>query len=133
MTKKILVSFSLAGAMLLTACGHRELPAMGDYSVQVFHDTPVKFAPDQYAGYSEPGADSIYHLVNGRIILKKVTLPDYKRNVSVNLKVTIASNGDRWDKSGSCFILPKESAINLLNIAKGEKQFPAVDLSLIHI
>ena len=127
MTKKILVSFSLAGAMLLTACGHRELPAMGDYSVQVFHDTPVKFAPDQYAGYSEPGADSIYHLVNGRIILKKVTLPDYKRNVSVNLKVTIASNGDRWDKSGSCFILPKESAINLLNIAKGEKQFPAVD------
>lgn len=127
MTKKILVSFSLAGAMLLTACGHRELPAMGDYSVQVFHDTPVKFAPDQYAGYSEPGADSIYHLVNGRIILKKVTLPDYKRNVSVNLKVTIASNGDRWDKSGSCFILPKESAINLLNIARGEKQFPAVD------
>ena len=66
MTKKILVSFSLAGAMLLTACGHRELPAMGDYSVQVFHDTPVKFAPDQYAGYSEPGADSIYHLVNGQ-------------------------------------------------------------------
>ena len=50
MTKKILLSFSLAGAMLLTACGHRELPAMGDYSVQVFHDTPVKFAPDQYAG-----------------------------------------------------------------------------------
>lgn len=127
MTKKILFSFSLAGALLLTACGHRELPAMGDYSVQVFHDTPVKFAPDQYEGYNEAGADSIYHLVNGRIILKKVTLPDYKRNVSVNLKVTIASNGDRWDKSGSCFILPKASAINLLNIAKGEKQFPAVD------
>ena len=41
MTKKILVSFSLAGAMLLSACGHRELPAMGDYSVQVFHDTDV--------------------------------------------------------------------------------------------
>lgn len=113
--------------MLLTACGHRELPAMGDYSVQVFHDTPVRFAPDQYGSYNEAGADSIIHLVNGRIILKKVTLPDYKRNVSVNLKVTIASNGDRWDKSGSCFILPKESAINLLNIAKEEKQFPAID------
>ena len=49
------------------------------------------------------------------------------RNVSVKLKVTIASNGDRWDKSGSCFVLPKESGINLLNIAKGEKQFPEVD------
>lgn len=74
-----------------------------------------------------PGADSIYHLVNGRIILKKITLPEYERNVSVKLKVTIASNGDRWDKSGSCFVLPKESGINLLNIAKGEKQFPEVD------
>ena len=43
------------------------------------------------------------------------------------MTVTLASNGDRWDKSGSCFVLPKESAINLLSIAKGEKQFPAVD------
>lgn len=65
--------------------------------------------------------------MNGRIILKKVTLPKYKRNVSVKLRVTVASNGDRWDKSGSCFVLPNASGINLLNIAKGEKEFPAVD------
>lgn len=43
------------------------------------------------------------------------------------MKVTVASNGDRWDKSGSCFVLPKESAVNLMSIAQGEKQFPAVD------
>ena len=56
-----------------------------------------------------------------------VGLPEYKRNVSVKLRVTVASNGDRWDKSGSCFVLPNASGINLLNIAKGEKEFPAVD------
>lgn len=93
---------------------------MGDYSVQVFNDTHVRFAPDVYpAAFNAPGPDSIYHLVNGRIILKKVTLPEYKRNVSVKLRVTVASNGDRWDKSGSCFVLPNASGINLLNIAKG--------------
>lgn len=128
MMKKIVLLFLLAGMLLLTACGPREIPAKGDFTVRVFDDTPVRFAPDIYPGaYNAPGPDSIYHLVNGRIILKKIMLPEYERNVSVKLKVTIASNGDRWDKSGSCFVLPKASGINLLNIAKGEKQFPEVD------
>ncbi len=127
MTQKISFLVALASALLLTACGHKELPAMGDTTVQIFDNTPVKFVPDEYDGYNEPGEDGIYHLVNGRIILKKVTLPAYQRNVDVNLRVTLASNGDRWDKTGSCFVLPKESAINLLSIAKGEMQFPAVD------
>ena len=129
MIKKLVLFVSLTGVFLCTAsCGHKELPSMGDYSVQVFNDTHVRFAPDVYpAAFNAPGPDSIYHLVNGRIILKKVTLPEYKRNVSVKLRVTVASNGDRWDKSGSCFVLPNASGINLLNIAKGEKEFPAVD------
>ena len=129
MIKKLALFVSLTGVFLCTAsCGHKELPSMGDYSVQVFNDTHVRFAPDVYpAAFNAPGPDSIYHLVNGRIILKKVTLPEYKRNVSVKLRVTVASNGDRWDKSGSCFVLPNASGINLLNIAKGEKEFPAVD------
>ena len=128
MIRKIVLFFSLAGMLSLTACGPREIPAKGDFTVHVFNDTPVRFAPDVYPeAYNVPGLDSVYHLVNGRIILKKITLPDFRRNVSVKLRVTIASNGDRWDKSGSCFVLPKASGINLLNIAKGEKQFPEVD------
>lgn len=126
--KKILFCLLLICPITLVAAKHKKLPTRGDYSVQVFNDIPVRFAPDQYpGGCKDPGSDGIYHLVNGRIILKKVELPDYKRNISVKLRVTIASNGDRWDKSGSCFILPKASGINLLNIACGEKKFPAVD------
>lgn len=119
---------SLALIIFSTSCGHKELPSAGNTIVRVFDNTPVRFSPDLYPeNYNIPGADSVIHLVNGRILLKKITLPDYKRNVSVSAEVTVKSNGDRWDKSGSCFILPKESAINLLSIAKGEKQFPAAD------
>ncbi|RHJ90349.1 N-glycanase [Bacteroides sp. AM07-16] len=127
MVKKIVLMVSVLMAYMLTSCGPKELPAMGDYSLCVFDNTPICFNPDKYPGAYDPGLDSIYHLVNGRIILKKITLPDYKRNVDVDLRVTIASNGDRWDKSGSCFVLPKASGVNLLNVARGEKQFPAVD------
>lgn len=129
MTKQTILTASLIGALCLTtACGHKELPAQGDCTVQVFSRNPIQFRPDIYpASFNEASDDSIYHLANGRILLKKLNLPDYKRNVKVDLQVSVASNGDRWDKSGSCFVLPKESAIHLMNIAKGEKKFPAID------
>ena len=110
------------------AGGHKNLPAKGDLHIPVFENVNVRFSPDTYPdNYNEADGTGVYHLVNGRIILKKITLPEYKRNVSVSLKVTLASNGDRWDKSGSCFVLPKESVINLMNIAEGKRAFPAVD------
>ena len=109
------------------AANHKELPALGNTHIQVFDKTPVCFRPDSFPNYTPANADGVIRLVNGRIILKKITLPDYKRDVDVTLKVTVASNGDRWDKSGSCFVLPKESVINLMNIAEGKRTFPAVD------
>lgn len=118
---------SLFVALNVCAAGHKELPAKGDLSLTVFDKENIHFVPDTYAGYSAAGADGVIHLVNGRIILKKIQIPDYQRDVTVSLKVTVASNGDRWDKSGSCFVLPKSSAVNLLSIAQGKKQFPAID------
>lgn len=113
--------------MPANAANHKELPALGNTHIQVFDKTNVYFRPDSFPNYTPANADGVIRLVNGRIILKKITLPDYKRDVDVTLKVTVASNGDRWDKSGSCFVLPKESVINLMNIAEGKKAFPAVD------
>lgn len=127
--KKLTILFaSLFVATFATAAGHKELPARGDRTIQVFDKANIRFVPNIYTGnYSAPDSAGIIHLTNGRIILKKITLPDYKRNVKVNLKLTVASNGDRWDKSGSCFVLPKESAVNLLSIARGESKFPQVN------
>lgn len=119
----------IAGLALigLAACGPKEYPAMGDTDLKVFDDEVVCFRPDSLGNYTDANADGIIRLVNGRIILKKINLPDYQRNISMKVRVELASNGDRWDKSGSVFVLPKESVINLMNIAQGEKQFPAVD------
>ena len=125
MKKILFLAVALVG--MLTSCGHKEYPAIGDTHINVFENTNVCFQPDKYKNFNEADADGVIHLVNGRIILKKITLPEYQRNVNVTLTVKLASNGDRWDKSGSCFVLPKESAVNLLSIAKGEKTFPAVD------
>lgn len=119
---------ALLSASMAWAGKHKELPAKGDQTVRVFEKTNVRFVPGIYpSNYNEADSMGIYYLVNGRIIVKKITLPDYKRNVSVKLKLTLASNGDRWDKSGSCFVLPTSSAINLLNIAKGDAKFPKID------
>lgn len=125
MKKMLFLAITFIG--LMSSCGHKEYPAIGDTHIKVFDKTNVCFQPGKYENFTEADADGVIRLVNGRIILKKISLPEYQRNASVSLTVTLASNGDRWDKSGSCFVLPKESAVNLLSIAKGEKQFPAVD------
>lgn len=118
---------SLFVAMNIYAAGHKELPAKGDLNLAVFNKENIRFAPDTYPNYAEADANGVIHLVNGRIILKKIQIPDYQRDVTVSVKVTLASNGDRWDKSGSCFVIPKHSAINLLSIAQGKKKFPEID------
>lgn len=114
-------------AMPSRAADHQELPALGNTHIRVFDKTNICFRPDSFPNYTPANADGVIRLVNGRIILKKITLPDYKRDVSVTLKVTVASHGDRWDKSGSCFVLPKESVVNLMSIAEGRQAFPAID------
>ena len=131
--KKIMVRTMVLGAIVALmgtsamAKEHKEYSAVGDCSIEVFKKENVHFDPNKISNYEAADADGIIRLVNGRIVMKKISVPQYKRNIKVKIHVTLASNGDRWDKSGSCFVLPRESAINLLSIAKGERKFPAVD------
>lgn len=120
----------LCWLLALSAQTYQKLPARGDLRLTIFDKQHVRFLPKVYANYSAPDSQGIIHLTNGRILLKKITLPDYRRNIRLTLKVTLTSNGDRWDKSGSCFILP-HSAVNLLTIARDGKKFPAVDSTLL--
>jgi len=123
----------MAAAVLLfavsaaTAKNHKEYAAKGNTTMKVFDKTNVHFDPNNLGNYNAPDKDGIIRLVNGRIILKKINIPHYERNVKVDVKVRVASNGDRWDKSGSCFVLPRQSAINLMTIAQGKAKFPEID------
>ena len=74
--------------MPANAAKHKELPALGDTQIQIFDKTNICFRPDSFANYTPASADGVIRLVNGRIILKKISLPDYKRNVRVNLRLT---------------------------------------------
>lgn len=120
----LMVSLSVMAA---PKSNHKEFAAKGNTTIKVFDKTNVHYDPAKLGGFNAADADGIIRLVNGRIILKKIQVPHYERNVKVYIKTTIASNGDRWDKTGSCFVLPLKSAINLMTIAEGKNKFPAVD------
>lgn len=120
----LMVSLSVMAA---PKSNHKEFAAKGNTTIKVFDKTNVHYDPTKIAGFNAADADGIIRLVNGRIILKKIQVPHYERNVKVYIKTTIASNGDRWDKTGSCFVLPRKSAVNLMTIAEGKNKFPAVD------
>jgi hypothetical protein len=120
----LMVSLSVMAA---PKSNHKEFAAKGNTTIKVFDKTNVHYDPAKLGGFNAADADGIIRLVNGRIILKKIQVPHYERNVKVYIKTTIASNGDRWDKTGSCFVLPRKSAINLMTIAEGKNKFPAVD------
>lgn len=120
----LMVSLSVMAA---PKSNHKEFAAKGNTTIKVFDKTNVHYDPTKIAGFNAADADGIIRLVNGRIILKKIQVPHYERNVKVYIKTTIASNGDRWDKTGSCFVLPRKSAINLMTIAEGKNKFPVVD------
>lgn len=124
----ILISLMVSlSVMAAPKSNHKEFAAKGNTTIKVFDKTNVHYDPAKLGGFNAADADGIIRLVNGRIILKKIQVPHYVRNVKVYIKTTIASNGDRWDKTGSCFVLPRKSAINLMTIAEGKNKFPAVD------
>lgn len=84
----------------------------------VFKNQPINFG-------GETGADSeANRLQNGRIVYKKITVPEFPKGTDVTLKLTVRSNGDRWDKSGSCFVVTDLNQISIIDVSKGEKQFP---------
>lgn len=124
----ILISLMVSlSVMAAPKSNHKEFAAKGNTTIKVFYKTNVHYDPAKLGGFNAADADGIIRLVNGRIILKKIQVPHYERNIKVYIKTTIASNGDRWDKTGSCFVLPRKSAINLMTIAEGKNKFPAVD------
>ena len=84
----------------------------------VFESEPINFN-------GTPGNDTeVKRYQSGRIIYKKVTVPNFRKGTDVNIKLTLRSNGDRWDKSGSCFVVSDLSQISIIDVSKGEKEFP---------
>lgn len=101
----------LLGIFLLSACQPKG-KSYGSRHIQVFKEEPVRFSDSLYANDS-----SIVQLAQGRILLKKITVPQYEKHTTVSIKLRVQSNGDSWDKSGSVFLLDADMPINLLNLS----------------
>lgn len=95
----------------------------------IFTNTLINFDPSTKPD-GVNNIDSIVYIGNGRIALKKVRLPKFTHSTNLNVKITLVSNGDPWDKSGSCFVIPKESVINMIQIADKKAFYPSQDTTL---
>ena len=75
----------------------------------VFEKQPINFGGEKS---TDPEAVS---LMSGRLAYKKVTVPTFPHGTDVKIKLTVRSNGDRWDKSGSCFVVSDPEKLSILS------------------
>lgn len=84
----------------------------------IFEKQPINF-------HGKEGTDSeVVRLMDGRIVYKKVDIPIFPKGTDVKIKLTVRSAGDRWDKSGSCFVVSDPEKLSVLAIAENDDQFP---------
>lgn len=92
--------------------------AQEEIRFKIFENQPINFGGDV-------GNDAnAIRLQNGRVVYKKVIVPKFPKGTDVAIKITVRSNGDRWDKSGSCFVVTNPDQISIINVFQGEKEFP---------
>lgn len=103
--------------VIICSCTQTYVPG-GSFSLTLFENTPINFQGDSASD------DNIIRLENGRLALKKISLPDFRAGAEVALKVTVRSAGDRWDKSGSCFVISDTTQINLLQSGEEDFKYP---------
>lgn len=100
--------------VLVISC-HKGPKSIGDFSVPVFEETHLYF-DTALKNDTVPDNQDILRLDAGRVLLKKVTLPQYEKQASVQVMVSLKSNGDPWDKSGSLFVIPKSADWSILDL-----------------
>ncbi len=93
--------------------------AQEGFDYKIFIDEPINFN-----GISGTDSD-VQRYQSGRIVYKKVEVPDFPNGTDVIIKLKVRSNGDRWDKSGSCFVISHPDQISIIDVSKGDKSFPA--------
>jgi len=110
MKKLLLIAVAVA---TIVSCTNTEKAqkSIGDKTVELFPKSHVYFSPDDNKTNL---SDTIIKIDAGRILLRKISLPKYNKNVRVNIEAELTSAGDPWDKTGSLFLLPKSSDLNFL-------------------
>ncbi|MCM4156982.1 PNGase F N-terminal domain-containing protein [Gramella sp. AN32] len=92
--------------------------AQSAQKIKIFDEIPMNFTGEKKV---VPGVE---YLQDGRIILKQIQAPVFPEGTDVKVKVTLKSAGDRWDKSGSLFVIPNPEKLSFIDIAKNTASYP---------
>lgn len=112
MKKSWIVGFLIISIISLKGYSQEKLDQL------VFDKQPINYG-------GEVGQDpAVENFQKGRLVIKKITVPEFLKGSDVHLKLSLKSAGDRWDKSGSCFVVADSSMISLIDVARGTKEFP---------
>ncbi|MEP3836174.1 MAG: PNGase F N-terminal domain-containing protein [Algibacter sp.] len=106
--------------LLILAISQSSLCAQTGLEKKVFTDQLINFGKPDSTNIDP----EVIRLQGGRVVLKKVTVPVFSEGTDVNLKLILKSNGDKWDKSGSCFVITNPELISIIDASKGAAKFP---------
>lgn len=78
-------------------------------TLPVFNEEIVNFSNESISN------DSILRFANGTIALRKVKFPKMNTNHLAFIDLTLQSNGDAYDRTGSLFIIPQDNSISFFD------------------
>ena len=93
--------------LFLVSC---DTKAIGNRSYEVFKDQSIKFDENMNSD-----SDDFLIMDNGRIALKKITIPMFKKHTDVSIEASLVSVGDPWDKSAGIFLMQNDPRISSEN------------------
>ncbi|MGI9532075.1 PNGase F N-terminal domain-containing protein [Lutimonas sp.] len=104
--------------LVLATFWSNKLASQNQHTETVFSNQPINFE-------GMTGSDAVAkRLQKGRLVYKRIQVPEFSEGSDVVLKLVLKSAGDRWDKTGSCFVLADTSLISVLDVSEGSKKFP---------
>lgn len=74
-------------------------------TLSIFKNDTINFS-DKYPKVYPEKYDETYHYGMGNILLKKIKLPEFRKNEGIFITVTQRSNGDAYDRTGCVFVIP---------------------------
>jgi GLPGLI family protein len=88
-------------------------------TISVFENEIINFSKESISN------DSILRFANGTIILKKIKFPEIKNRDQVLIDLTLQSNGDAYDRTGSVFLIPQDKKTSFFDgLQNGTKTLP---------
>jgi hypothetical protein len=83
-------------------------------TVKIFNDEKINFG-DTIVNPTGDLENITYRYSKGTVIMKKIKLPENMAGHTVFTELTEKSNGDAYDRTGSCFIIPTKESLSFLD------------------